>query len=222
MLFESFLSFDNAIFQWIANVFSPGTSAALDWFFNFITMLGNGGWFWIVLALLFLIPNKTRKVGVIIAFALILELLIVNVTMKPAFARPRPYDLEIAWWIEAYRAVFPNGPLPSHLPSDMSFPSGHAAISFAGAMAWCFGSKRDWVGRARWVSYIGIVTAALIAFSRLYLGVHYASDVIGGVLVGILCALLAALLFKLIEKGFEKINAPWSRFTEKRLPRVFW
>jgi len=199
MLFEPFLNFDNVVFQWIGRVFSPGTSAALDWFFNFVTMLGNSGWFWIALAVGFLIFKKTRKIGLIMAFALILELLVVNVTMKPLFARPRPYDLELEWWVQAYRAVFPAGPLPSHLPSDMSFPSGHTAVSFAGAMAWCFGSRREWVGRARWVSYIGIATAALISFSRLYLGVHYPTDVIVGVPVGILCALLAALIFRWLE-----------------------
>jgi len=206
MLFEPFLSFDNTVFQWIARVFAPGTSAALDWFFNFVTMLGNSGWFFIALAVGFLIFKKTRKLGMMMAFALILELLIVNVTMKPLFARPRPYDLELGWWVQAYRAVFPNGPLPNHLPGDMSFPSGHTAVSFAGALAWCFGSRKEWVGRARWVSYIGIVIAVLISFSRLYLGVHYPTDVLGGVLAGTVCALLAVLIFKLIEKGFDKIN----------------
>jgi len=222
MLFEPFLSFDNAVFQWIGNALSPGAGGALDWFWGFITMLGNGGWFWIALAVLFLLPNRTRRIGVIMAFALILELLIVNVTLKPAFARPRPYDLEIEWWAQAYRAVFPGGALPAHLPRDMSFPSGHTAVSFAGGLAWVFGSRRKWVGRARWVSYIGVVTAALISFSRLYLGVHYATDVIGGVLAGALCAVLAVLIFKLIERGFEKINGPWSRFNEVHLPKAFW
>jgi undecaprenyl-diphosphatase len=204
MLFEPFLSFDNAAFQWIGRVFSPGTNAALDWFWGFVTMLGNSGWFWIALAIGFLIFKKTRKLGLIIAFALILELLIVNITMKPTFARPRPWALEIDWWVQAYRAVFPDGPLPAHLPRDMSFPSGHTAASFAGAMAWCFGSKRAWVGRARWVSYIGVVIAALISFSRLYLGVHYASDVIGGVLVGALCALLAMCIFSAVDRYIWK------------------
>ena len=222
MNFEPFLSFDNAVFQWIGRVFSPGASAALDWFFNFVTMLGNSGWFFIALAVLFLLPNKTRKIGVIMAFALILELLIVNLTMKPLFARPRPYDLDIAWWIQAYQAVFPGGALAKHLPGDMSFPSGHAAVSFAGALAWCFGSRRKWVGKARWVSYIGVAAAVLIGFSRLYLGVHYATDVLFGAVTGALCALLAVLLFKCIERGFEKIDGPWSRFNEVHLPKVFW
>jgi len=200
MLFTPFLSFDAAAFQWLADVFGqPGASAAQWWFFNFVTMLGNGGWFWIALAVGFLIFKKTRKIGLIMAFALIFQLLIVNVTLKPLLDRPRPYDLEIDWWISAYRSVFPEGALASHMPSDKSFPSGHTAVSFAGALAWCFGSKKEWVGRARWVSYIGIIVAALIGFSRLYLGVHYATDVIGGIVAGLVCALLAVLLFRLLE-----------------------
>ncbi|MCL2494307.1 MAG: phosphatase PAP2 family protein [Oscillospiraceae bacterium] len=199
MLFEPFLSFDAAAFQWIGRVFSPGTSPALDWFFNFVTMLGNSGWFWIALAVGFLIFKKTRKIGLIMVFALIFQLLIVNVAMKPLFARPRPYDLEIDWWMQAYRAVFPGGALAKSMPSDMSFPSGHTGASLAAALAWCFGSKKEWVGNARWVSYIGIVLAALIAFSRLYLGVHYATDILGGVLAGLACALLAMLLFQWLE-----------------------
>jgi len=222
MPFGSFLPFDNAAFQWIAGVFAPGTSAALDWFFGFVTMLGNSGWFWIALAVLFLIPNKTRRIGVVIAFALIFELLMVNLIMKPAFDRPRPYDLPIDWWSQAYHSVFPGGPIAKHLPRDMSFPSGHTAASIAGVLAWVFASRRKWVGKARRVSYIGIVVAMLISFSRLYLGVHYATDVIGGLFAGAACAGLAMLLFKLIEPGFEKINGPWSRFAEVHLPKTFW
>ena len=199
MLFNPFLPFDNAVFQWIGNVFAPGTSAALDWFMRFVTMLGDSGWFFIALAILFLIPNKTRRVGVMIAFALIFELLIVNIIMKPAFARPRPYDLELGWWVDAFRAVFPDGPIAKHLPRDMSFPSGHTAASIGGALAWVFGSRRKWVGKARWVSYIGIVIAVLISFSRLYLGVHYPTDVIVGVFAGAACAGLAVLLFRWLE-----------------------
>lgn len=222
MLFEPFLHFDNAVFQWIGRVFAPGTSAALDWFFGFVTMLGNSGWFFIALAVLFLLPNRTRRTGVMIAFALIFELLLVNILMKPAFARPRPYNLEIEWWVQAYRMVFPGGPVAKHLPGDFSFPSGHTGAAFAGALAWCFGSRRKWVGRARWVSYVGIAVAALIGFSRLYLGVHYPTDVLFGVLAGAACAGLAVLLFKLVEPGFEKINGPWSRFAEVHLPKAFW
>jgi len=222
MLFESFLSFDNAAFQWVGEVFGPGTSAALDRVFNFITMLGNSGWFFIALAVLLLLPNRTRRIGVIMAFALLLELLVVNVAMKPAFARPRPYDLELEWWAQAYRAVFPGGALASHMPRDMSFPSGHAGVAFAGALAWCFGSRRKWVGRARRVSYVGVALAVLIGFSRLYLGVHYATDVIAGALAGAACAGLAVLLFKLIEPGFERANAPLAGFVEVHLPKAFW
>ena len=222
MLFTPFLPFDNAVFQWIGRVFAPGTSPAMDWFFGFVTMLGNSGWFWIALAILFLIPNKTRRIGVMIAFALIFELLVINIIMKPAFARPRPYNLELDWWVQAYHMVFPDDAIARHLPRDMSFPSGHTGAAFAGALAWVFGSRRKWVGKARWVSAIGIVVAVLISFSRLYLGVHYATDVFGGVLAGAACAGLAVLLFRLVEPGYNKANAPLARFAEVHLPKLFW
>lgn len=222
MLFESWLAFDNSVFQWIGSVFQPGTSAVVDGIFKFITMLGDSGWFFIALAIVLMIPNKTRKVGVIIAGALVLDVIIVNGIMKNVFARPRPYDLEIEWWKQAYATVFPNGTL-AEKPHDFSFPSGHTAGSFAGGLAFCLGCKPKWVGRIMSkLSVLGVVLAALIGFSRLYLGVHYPTDVFFGVLVGCVCAVLAMLLFRLLEPLYEKLNAPLVRFAEVHLPKFFW
>jgi len=218
-MFSSFLPFDSSVFQWVADVFSPGNNPFLDRFFLFFTMLGNGGWFWIVLAVLFLIPNKTRKIGVVMAFALILNGIGINLILKPLFARPRPFLLDLPDWVAQYKIWFPNGPLVS--ASEYAFPSGHAAVSFAGAFAWCFASRRDWVNRARWVSFIGIAAAAVIAFSRVFIGVHYMTDILAGALAGTLCALFGYLIFRRIEGPFGKIDAPWSRFNEKRLPKAF-
>ena len=215
MLFESFLSFDNAVFQWIGNTLAPGVSAALDWCFNAVTMLGDGGWFFIALAVGLLIFKKTRKIGIIIALSLLLELLFVNLIMKPVFDRPRPYHLDIEWWVQAYQTVFPNGPVASHLPGDKSFPSGHTAIAFAGMAGLCFGALREKACKLRWLSLIGFVLAALVGFSRLYLGVHYPTDVLGGAVIGTLCALLAALIFHWLEPHiFRKKRIKSSEGTE--------
>ena len=201
-MFESFLPFEAAVFQWVADLFHPGNSPFWDRFFLFFTMLGNGGWFWIVLAVLFLIPNKTRKIGVVMAFALILNGIGVNLLLKPLFARPRPFLLDLPDWVAQYKIWFPNGPL---VPApEYSFPSGHAAVSFAGAMGWCFASRRAWVNKARWVSYIGIAVAAVVAFSRVFIGVHYMTDILAGAVAGALCAVLGYLAFRPLERRFPK------------------
>ncbi len=220
-MFDAFLNFDSAAFQWVGEWFRPGASAILDGILKFITMLGDSGWFFILLAILFLIPNKTRKVGVIMACALVLDVLLVNVFLKEYFARPRPYDLDIAWWQQAYQMVFPNGPL-AHKPHDFSFPSGHTGAAFSCMLALFFGARRKWVGRLRLWSIIGVVLAVTVGFSRLYFGVHYLTDIIAGALIGLICALIAVLAFKLLEPLYEKVNAPFKRFAEAHLPKFFW
>ena len=139
-MFASFLPFDAAVFQWVVNLFHPGAGTFWDSFFKGVTMLGNGGWFWIALAVVFLIPQKTRKIGMVMAFALILNGLSVNLLLKNLFARPRPFLLDLPDWAAQYKTWFPGGPLVT--AGSYSFPSGHAAVSFAGAFGWRFASRR--------------------------------------------------------------------------------
>lgn len=163
---------DFAILDFIRNHL---TCSPLDTIVPLITRLGDGGIFWIALAVLLLIPRKTRKLGVAMAISMILDLLLCNILLKPLVARIRPYDLrEVALLIEA--------------PHDYSFPSGHTAVSFAAAGALTFMKARGKVP--------ALVLAALIALSRLYLYVHYPTDVLGGVLVGLLCGFLGTFLTK--------------------------
>ena len=201
-MFESFLPFDGSVFQWVVNTFSPGAGTFWDAFFKGFTILGNGGWFWIALAVGFLIFKKTRRLGMVMAFALILNGIGVNLLLKPLFARPRPFLLDLPDWVAQYKIWFPNGPLVS--ASEYSFPSGHASVSFAGAIGWCFASRREWVNKARWVSYIGIAVAAIVAFSRVFIGVHYMTDILAGAVAGTLCAVLGYLAFRPLERRFPK------------------
>ena len=132
----------------------------------YLTMLGDAGAIWILLAIvLMLIPGK-RKVGFTVAAALLIDLIICNGILKPLIARIRPYDLHtgISLLVKA--------------PTDYSFPSGHTAASFAAASALLYRKDRLWIP--------AMVLAALIAFTRLYLYVHYPSDVLCGILVGFL------------------------------------
>lgn len=146
-----------------------------------ITSLGNAGIFWIVLTLALLIFKKTRRIGLCCAIALIADVLAVNVVIKPLFARPRPYAV--------LQAIMPLG----HLSADFSFPSGHSAASFACAWALYKTAPRKYGVPA-------VILAGLIALSRLYVGVHYPTDVICGSLIGIILGSLGAYLGTKIKK----------------------
>ena len=141
----------------------------LDRVMQFITHLGDTGFIWIVLALVLLITPRTRRAGAVCAAALVLNLLLTNVALKNIIQRIRPYD------------VMDSLKILVEAEHDFSFPSGHTACSFAGAWAMRRTLERKW-----WIP--AIVLAALIALSRLYVGVHYPTDVLGGLIVGTLAA----------------------------------
>lgn len=134
-----------------------------------ITRFGDGGIFWIGFCILLLCLPRSRKTGLAASLSLALNGLITNVWLKNAVGRIRPY------------VRFPELTVLTTIPVDTSFPSGHTAASFAvAAGVYMAGWKKTGV-----VLYIA---AALIGFSRLYLGVHFPTDVLGGAIVGILCA----------------------------------
>lgn len=146
-----------------------------------ITSLGNAGIFWIILTVILLLFKKTRKIGLCCAIALIADVLAVNVILKPLVARARPYV--------TLDTIVPLG----HLSRDFSFPSGHSAASFAGAWALYKSAPRKY-------GIAAVVLAALIALSRLYVGVHYPTDVLAGAAIGIAAGELGAWAGKKIWK----------------------
>lgn len=152
----------------------------LDAAMPIISMLGNVGAIWIVCAVVLLVIPKTRKVGVVLAVSLAIEALCCNVILKPLVARIRPFDVNTAVQL----LISP--------PKDFSFPSGHTGAAFAAASALFFSKNRLWIP--------SLVLAILIAFSRLYLYVHYPTDVLGGILLGILSGWLGYTLVGLIKK----------------------
>lgn len=152
----------------------------LDAAMPIISMLGNVGAIWIACAVVLILIPKTRKVGVILAVSLALEALCCNLILKPLVARIRPFDMNTA----AQLLISP--------PKDFSFPSGHTGAAFAAASALFFSKNRLWIA--------SLILAILIAFSRLYLYVHYPTDVLGGVLLGILSGWLGYTLVGLIKK----------------------
>lgn len=146
-----------------------------------ITNLGNGGAIWILLTLLILLLPKTRRVGCMMAVALIGTLLINNMLLKNLVARTRPYEV-----IEGLTYLVRR-------PSEYSFPSGHAGSSFAAA---CVMLRR----LPKRYGIPAFVLAVLIALSRLYVGVHYPSDVLFGVISGILISFAAEAIVERIWK----------------------
>lgn len=137
--------------------------------------LGDAGFIWILLAAVLLTIPKTRKVGILVSVALLLDVLTCNVILKPLIARTRPYDVNTA--VE----------LLIRAPRDYSFPSGHTAASFAAAAALWFADKKK-------LAIPALVLAVLIAFSRMYFYVHYPTDVLGGAILGMVCGWLSCKL----------------------------
>jgi len=152
----------------------------LDTILPIITYLGSGGAIWILAALIFIAIKKYRLIGISMIIALILSVLIGNVILKPLIARIRPFEVNTA--IELL-----IGP-----PTDYSFPSGHTLSSFAVAIAVFCTNKH--------FGSIALVLASAIAFSRLYLYVHYPSDVFGGLIIGILVGLLTYFITKKLNE----------------------
>lgn len=197
-MFESWLPFELAVFQWIATWASP----FWDVFFVIITRLGNNAMVFLLLALVLLIPKRTRKIGLCVLLAVGLVVVFNNILLKQIFGRPRPFLLEYDWWT----AIF-TFPYLIPYPSGLAFPSGHSAGAFAAAMAWLLGTRKWFNSRAMLVaSACSLVFAALMAFSRLYLGVHYLSDIVVGSLVGVGCAFLAVLLMHLVEPQLKRLR----------------
>ena len=157
----------------------------LDNIMIFITSLGNGGMIWIAATIVLLIPKKTRKAGIMSAVALLGSLIINNNIVKNIVQRPRPFvtftDLQI---------IIPT-------PSEFSFPSGHTSSSFAAAAVF-------YTHLPKKLGLPAVILAGLIGFSRLYVGVHYPTDVIAGVLMGILLSYLAEYLVNLFVKKLKK------------------
>lgn len=138
----------------------------LDWLLPKITLLANAGIFWILLTIFLLCFRRCRTWGVEMAFALLACLLLGNLLLKPWIARVRPYDVNT------------TVQLLLKPPTDYSFPSGHTYSSFAAATVLMF-HKKSW-------GLAALALAALIAFSRIYLYIHYPTDVLAGLIMGVL------------------------------------
>ena len=172
------VSFDLPILDWIqANMANP----FLDFIMPIITVLGDAGIFWMVCAAILALTKKYRRVGFGMAIAMALGLLICNIILKPTVMRPRPYDFQ--WELFGKEIL-----LLIEKQHDYSFPSGHTIASFEACTVMMLGDKR--------LGIPATLLAILIAFSRLYLYVHYPTDVIASVILGTLFGIIGYLVAK--------------------------
>lgn len=146
-------------------------------FMKSVTFLGNGGWFWILCAVVLLVIPKTRKTGCAAALSLVLGAIVTNLLLKNIVARPRPFAE-----LEALIPLITK-------PKDFSFPSGHTTASFAVALVMLRMLPKKF-------GIPAVVLAALVAFSRLYLGVHYPTDVLTGFVIALVGSTLSVWIVR--------------------------
>ncbi len=168
------------------NVFELGILDSIQKFFKcdfldtvmpLITKLGDGGIFWIIVALIMIITKKYRKTGIMMGVALLTGLLVCNLTLKPLISRVRPFNIPGA----DFEAL-----IDLKTVKDKSFPSGHTVACFESATVLLINNKR--------LGIAAIIIAVLVAFSRLYLYVHYPTDVLFGALIGTAIGILSCFI----------------------------
>ena len=185
-----FAAFDMNITMLIHKLYEIG-GGFFSPFFAFISLLGKGGIALILLGFLLLIKKETRRTGSAILLGLALGVILTNCWLKVVVARPRPYADENSVFYQLWLTV------GQHSESDKSFPSGHATAAMAAMTAIFFTCDK----RYSWTAFI---FALLMGVSRIYLCVHFPSDVIGGFAAGFVCGALGALIaYKLPEKWYE-------------------
>lgn len=185
LMFEQLADIDNAILHAINDTFQ---SPAMDTVMTFVTSLGDMAFVWFVVAGLLLCKKEYRFYGGIVIIAIMCAYLVGEVGLKNIVGRDRPFltDPTLATQL-------------IDLPQSFSFPSGHTGSSFAAATALCFLPMKH-----AWYKAIPISGAACVAFSRLYLGVHYPTDVFAGMLLGIASGIAAVHIARYFVRRRKK------------------
>ena len=163
-----------------------------------ISLMGKGGIFLIILSLILALIKKTRRYGTAMCLGLAIGAIFVNLFLKVVIARSRPYaDINgffYPLWVM----------LGQHVESDMSFPSGHTNAAFAAMIPlFILGDKR--------VSWWALVFGVLMGISRIYLVVHYPTDVLGGIITGTIAGILGTLIAVNLPKKWYR----WDLFKKK-------
>lgn len=227
-IFDSFLNFDLGVFEWIQSIQSPILTSIMV----VITTLGDEGIIFIAAGLVMVVTKKYRKVGIAVLASLVVMLILNNLVLKEMLERVRPFyifDLEglladkqafidagrlskfdvmvekIGALTEKYPEMAQKWLSTYHYPdfveklTSFSFPSGHTSSAFAACAAILFLNRK--------IGIPAMVFAALMGFSRIYVEVHYCTDVLGGAIVGIIYAVVGVLIAKALYPVVEKVLA---------------
>lgn len=191
---QTFHGFDYAIFEFFHSIQS-GFMTALA---NFFTFFGDEMFVIpvLVIGIILCFFKKTRKYGFAIFISIVIGTLITNVVLKPLVFRARPY---ITMADDPFFTWYQN--VGGLTESDRSFPSGHTTGAFEIAISLALCLKSD--GKKAW-SILPVVVAVMTGLSRIYLMVHYPTDVIGGVIAGLVAGVLGYFIAKAIMKSLEK------------------
>lgn len=173
-------NFDFTILKFWHN-FAESTGNALKPVIDLISVLGEKGWFFILLSLILIIFKKTRKIGFISLGALCFGVLFTNIILKNVIGRARPFefDLYYDWWVFAGKTA----------ESGFSFPSGHVTATMASMFAIFLNTNKKY-------SWSLLLVVILMGISRNYLMVHFPSDVIGAIISGGCAAIISNFIVK--------------------------
>ena len=200
---EFIVNIDVAVYQFVDSIMNP----VLNVIMTFITHLGDTpGIIWCILGICLLIPKKTRKLGILLFAGLAVSSVINNLCLKEIIERPRPYNLDPTVWANA--GYTDNWPGLIKKSDSWSFPSGHTSTSIGAGFALLLGCRKKELG----IGIPAFIISLLIGFSRIYVHVHYPTDVIVGALIGLLSGLAMYLVFttlvfpKVVPALENKIN----------------
>ena len=157
----------------------------LDKVMGFLSLIGDAGLFWIVLALLFVcFSKKYKSMGWQMIWAMLLTFIVGNLILKNVFERPRPFGTDL---------FLINGAIPK----DSSFPSGHTMNGFSAAVVILCNHRK--------IGIPAILFAGAIAFSRLYNYCHFPTDVLAGILIGTVIALFCTWWYRRYQNTIKFI-----------------
>ncbi len=200
--------------EWLTRANANPSLDWLSWILDIFTFSCDKGLIWIIAVIVMLFFKKWRKTGIVLGFALIVfAMLGNNIIIKYSFQRPRPFEIGAIGQTLFERVS--NWMLPSgssflgffEVPDSYSFMSGHSFSSALCATIIFYYHRKTGI--------VAIVVAVIIAFSRLYFGVHYPTDVIAGIIFGAGSGILSIFL---ANKFYDKIVAWVVKLFQKKKP----